>query len=218
MQLAAAKPLVAAPPRHAGVSGSRPRGAKPARPARHAAAAAGSSNGVPQPLTAATPTVVTDAAVPEGHQGLHGFLYGEGGAEEHETNRGYAFREVGGASVVWGRAGVARVCSAPCVLPPCRTWLQPWCGAWLDGPQKGWQPQPSRPCAGTPALQGEDDGASQVAVGAWLEAREGAKPVGVYALYDARRNLQYVGYARNMVLAVRVSPWVLPWAGSRRGG
>ena len=28
-------------------------------------------------------TVVTDDAVPEGHKGLHGFLYGEGGAEVH---------------------------------------------------------------------------------------------------------------------------------------
>jgi hypothetical protein len=37
--------------------------------------------------------VVTDAAVPEGHKGLHGFLYGEGGAEEHDS-RGYVFRHV----------------------------------------------------------------------------------------------------------------------------
>lgn len=29
--------------------------------------------------------------------------------------------------------------------------------------------------------------------------------VGVYALHDSKRNVQYVGYARNMVLAVRVS-------------
>jgi hypothetical protein len=28
-------------------------------------------------------TVLTDDAVPEGHKGLHGFLYGEGGAEVH---------------------------------------------------------------------------------------------------------------------------------------
>lgn len=32
-----------------------------------------------------------------------------------------------------------------------------------------------------------------------------AAQVGVYALHDSKRNLQYVGYARNMVLAVRVS-------------
>ena len=40
---------------------------------------------------------------------------------------------------------------------------------------------------------------------AWLEAREGQRPVGVYALYDARRNLQYVGLSRNCVLAIKAS-------------
>jgi len=38
--------------------------------------------------------VVTDQAVPEGHKGLHGFLYGEGGAEEHDSQSRYNFREV----------------------------------------------------------------------------------------------------------------------------
>jgi hypothetical protein len=38
----------------------------------------------------------------------------------------------------------------------------------------------------------------------WLAAREGRRPAGVYALYDARRALQYVGYSRNIVLAVQV--------------
>ncbi len=37
--------------------------------------------------------VMTDAAVPEGHAGLHGFLYGDGGAEAHDS-AGYSFREV----------------------------------------------------------------------------------------------------------------------------
>ena len=37
--------------------------------------------------------VMTDAAVPEGHAGLHGFLYGDGGAEAHDS-AGYTFREV----------------------------------------------------------------------------------------------------------------------------
>jgi hypothetical protein len=54
-------------------------------------------------------------------------------------------------------------------------------------------------------LQGEDDGTSILPVPAYLAGREGEKPVGVYALYDSRRNLQYVGYGRNVVLAVRVS-------------
>lgn len=62
------------------------------------------------------------------------------------------------------------------------------------------------PIAAAPSAQGEDDGSALLPVVAWLAAREGGgKPVGVYALSDARRNLQYVGYARNIVLAVRVS-------------
>lgn len=32
--------------------------------------------------------------MPEGHQGLHGFLYGEDGAEAHEGGSSYTFREV----------------------------------------------------------------------------------------------------------------------------
>ena len=43
-------------------------------------------------------------------------------------------------------------------------------------------------------------------VAQYLEAREGEKPLGVYALYDTSRNLQYVGYGRNIILAVKVSP------------
>jgi hypothetical protein len=39
-------------------------------------------------------SVVTDEAVPEGHKGLHGFLYGDGGAEEHDSRSQYNFREV----------------------------------------------------------------------------------------------------------------------------
>lgn len=31
-----------------------------------------------------TTSIATDATVPEGHKGLHGFLYGTGGAEEHD--------------------------------------------------------------------------------------------------------------------------------------
>ena len=41
-----------------------------------------------------TGDVVTDQAVPEGHKGLHGFLYGEGGAEAHDSQSRYDFREV----------------------------------------------------------------------------------------------------------------------------
>jgi hypothetical protein len=41
-------------------------------------------------------------------------------------------------------------------------------------------------------------------VPAYLDSREGEKPLGVYAVYDERHALQYVGYSRNMVLAIKV--------------
>ncbi len=53
-------------------------------------------------------------------------------------------------------------------------------------------------------IQGEDDGTTLVPVAQYLEARDGEKPLGVYALYDSSRNLQYVGYGRNIILAVKV--------------
>ena len=73
-----------------------PRPGKAAPLGRHlqptrAAVPPGGSNGVPSSVAAAP---VTDASVPEGHRGLHGFLYGEGGAEAHETDGGYEFQEV----------------------------------------------------------------------------------------------------------------------------
>ncbi|CAK0783212.1 hypothetical protein CVIRNUC_006411 [Coccomyxa viridis] len=89
-------------------------------------------------------SVMTDGTVPEGHKGLHGFLYGDGGAEVH------------------------------------------------DGADRQYQ-----------SREGEDDGTTLVPVAQYLEAREGEKPLGVYALYDTSRNLQYVGYGRNIILAVK---------------
>lgn len=86
--------------------------------------------------------VVTDENVPEGHQNLHGFLYGEGGAEEHEGTA-YEFR------------------------------------------------------------RGEDDGSTILAVASYLDSRDGENPLGVYAVYDVDKNLQYVGFSRNIVLAVK---------------
>lgn len=92
------------------------RGGRRACPVVRAAAPAGGpggSSGTP----AAVPTVVTDAAVPEGHAGLHGFLYGERGAEEaHGSDRGYTFREVGAAPPSSPACSVASaVCS--CIAP-----------------------------------------------------------------------------------------------------
>ena len=47
-----------------------------------------------RPVTCAA--VVTDKEVPEGHKGLHGFLYGEKGADVHDNaDRQYILREVG---------------------------------------------------------------------------------------------------------------------------
>ena len=39
-------------------------------------------------------SVVDDKSVPEAHKGLHGFLYGEGGSEEHDQGRTYTLRTV----------------------------------------------------------------------------------------------------------------------------
>ena len=52
--------------------------------------------------------VVTDQAVPEGHKGLHGFLYGENGAEVHEQRSEYYFRQVSLQEGLTNRA-----CSTP---------------------------------------------------------------------------------------------------------
>ncbi len=38
--------------------------------------------------------VVTDAAVPEAHRGLHASLYGDGGAEAHAADAAYSARAV----------------------------------------------------------------------------------------------------------------------------
>ena len=50
----------------------------------------------------------------------------------------------------------------------------------------------------------KDDGESVVSSVAWLEARE-SEPVtaGVYAVYDADERMQFVGYRKNLVAAVR---------------
>lgn len=88
--------------------------------------------------------IVTDKNVPEGHKGLHGFLYGEdGGDAAHEASTTGKHR------------------------------------------------------------QGEDDGTSMMGVPGYLSDREGEKPVGVYVVYDAQKQPQYVGYSRNMVLSIK---------------
>ena len=113
--------------------------------------------------------VVTDQAVPEGHKGLHGFLYGEGGAEAHDSESQYQFREV--------LVALSFLCS--CSPEAC-----------------------CHTCDGL--FQGQDDGTSCLSVEEYLQTRDGERPLGVYALYDAHNHVQYVGYSRNMVIAVKV--------------
>ena len=55
----------------------------------------------------------------------------------------------------------------------------------------------------TDVLDGELDGTGLFALEEWLGKREGTKPCGLYAIYDSDERLQFVGYARNIVLAVR---------------
>lgn len=57
----------------------------------------------PRPdLSSKLGAVVTDAAVPEGHKGLHGFLYGEAGADVHDGEAAFQVRarEDDGSTVV----------------------------------------------------------------------------------------------------------------------
>ena len=133
--------------------------------------------------------VVTDSAVPEGHKGLHGFLYGEKGADVHDNSeRQYVLREVSCC------VRMERTCCFAgrsfCCLANWRVFLAlplrsncKWCSRHF---------------------QGEDDGTALVDVDGFVDAREGERLTGVYALYDARRSLQYVGYARSIVLAIKV--------------
>lgn len=119
-----------------------------ARQTRHVRPSAAGDN-TPAPSAA----IVTDESVPEGHRGLHSFLYGEGGAEEAH-----------GAAAPPGSSSI----STPYTFH-----------------------------------DGEDDGTAIVPVDAYLETRSGERPVGVFAVYDSRRNLQFVSYSRNVVLSVR---------------
>jgi len=51
--------------------------------------------GIAVQLPQLTGGVMTDDTVPEGHKGLHGFLYGDAGAEVHsDVDRQYNSREV----------------------------------------------------------------------------------------------------------------------------
>lgn len=86
--------------------------------------------------------ILTDSNVPEGHQGLHDALYGEQGAEIHESRR-YMFRK------------------------------------------------------------GEDEGEVMLPIDEYLTSRDGERPLGVYAVYDQQRSVQYIGFTRNVVLSLK---------------
>lgn len=98
--------------------------------------------GLVQRAAASGNGVLSDSNVPEGHRGLHGALYGEGGAEIHAATK-YNFRK------------------------------------------------------------GEDDGDAILDVKTYLVSRDGERPLGVYAVYDGEHNVQYIGYSRNIVLALK---------------
>jgi len=51
--------------------------------------------------------------------------------------------------------------------------------------------------------QGEDDGSSIVGLSPYIEARNLQKPLGVYAVYNNEQQPQYIGYSRNVVLALK---------------
>eukprot|EP00210_Caulerpa_lentillifera_P004565 g4355.t1 len=101
-----------------------------------------SGGGPPSEALSSQNGVISDSNVPEGHRGLHGALYGEGGAELHNSSS-YEFRD------------------------------------------------------------GEDDGEAVMTVSSYLATREGERPLGVYAVYDKSHNIQYIGYSRNIVLALK---------------
>ena len=78
-------------------------------------------------------------------------------------------------------------------------------GADASAPTSASTSAPAADPAEVYAIQSaKDDGESVVSSVAWLEARE-SEPVtaGVYAVYDADERMQFVGYRKNLVAAVR---------------
>jgi len=54
----------------------------------------------------------------------------------------------------------------------------------------------------TPTLDLESNGAAVLPLEAWCEHSQNAKLAGVYAVLDAEQRTQYVGYSRNVLLAL----------------
>lgn len=62
---------------------------------------------------------------------------------------------------------------------------------------------PSSPLSSYTFRDGQDDGSTLIDIDSFLDSREGERPVGVYAIYDHHRNLQFVSFSRNVVLSVK---------------
>lgn len=59
-------------------------------------------------------------------------------------------------------------------------------------------------------VQGQDDGSVLMPVEEYLASRHQDKPLGVYCVYNQEGALQYIGYARNMVLSIKVRVQLRP--------
>lgn len=66
--------------------------------------------------------------------------------------------------------------------------------------------------------QGEDDGSTVMRVEHYLASRDGERPLGVYCVFDEQMQPQYLGYSRNMVLAMKVRVGAAAFAAARAGG
>lgn len=122
----------------------------------------------------ASKRVMTDSQVPEGHRELHATLYGD--AENQGAQQG-GTDEAFSSSL----SSSPQSSDASAIAHAAR-----------------------RPY---PFIQGEDDGEAVMEIDAFLSRRalssDTLPPMGVFAIYDASRTLQYVSYSRNIVLSVK---------------
>ena len=122
----------------------------------------------------ASKRVMTDNQVPEGHRELHATLYGD--AENQSVQKG-GTDEAFSSSL----SSSPQSSDASAIAHAAR-----------------------RPY---PFIPGEDDGEAVMEIDAFLSKRalssDTLPPMGVFAIYDAARALQYVSYSRNIVLSVK---------------
>lgn len=119
--------------------------------------------------------VMTDNQVPEGHRALHATLYGD--AESQSAQKADGTDEAFSSNL----SASPQSSDASAIAHAAR-----------------------RPY---PFIQGEDDGEAVMEIDAFLSKRalssDTLPPMGVFAIYDAARTLQYVSYSRNIVLSVK---------------